>query len=275
VNILEQHGINSSIYKLGNLCKRNHAWNGLSQSLRTIASGNCVECHRIYVQKRREMYNARKVEKYWQDPETARTKNREYRRSNPEKTKAAKKRDYEKHREKRLSATKKWIENNREAIKLRRKAFYDANRKRLLEEAQIYYQKNRQEILRRNDQWRQRNPEKEYIRQRRRHHRKKCVHCVAYTHSDIKQRFLDFNNECAYCGSDRALTRDHFIPVFTGGADVISNIVCACHSCNASKRDNDPHEWYAKQPFYSKMRWRKILKVLGKAQENYTQIPLL
>ncbi len=50
--------------------------------------------------------------------------------------------------------------------------------------------------------------------------------------------------ECAYCGAP-ATTRDHVVPVRRGGTDDPSNIVVACHPCNASKRTRTPEEWLA------------------------------
>lgn len=48
--------------------------------------------------------------------------------------------------------------------------------------------------------------------------------------------------ECVYCGGP-ATTRDHVIPRTRGGSDDASNIVLACHPCNASKGTQTPEEW--------------------------------
>ncbi|WP_223855916.1 HNH endonuclease [Streptomyces toxytricini] len=50
---------------------------------------------------------------------------------------------------------------------------------------------------------------------------------------------------CTYCSSDgtRAEVVDHVEPLEWGGANRISNIVPACRSCNASKRDRTPLQW--------------------------------
>jgi 5-methylcytosine-specific restriction endonuclease McrA len=40
---------------------------------------------------------------------------------------------------------------------------------------------------------------------------------------------------CVYCGSDRDLTGDHLIPISKGGANVRTNTVLACRSCNSRK----------------------------------------
>lgn len=50
---------------------------------------------------------------------------------------------------------------------------------------------------------------------------------------------------CTYCGSMgiSAEVVDHVIPLEQGGADDITNLVPACRSCNASKRERTPEQW--------------------------------
>ncbi|MEU3733039.1 HNH endonuclease signature motif containing protein [Streptomyces sp. NPDC033538] len=50
---------------------------------------------------------------------------------------------------------------------------------------------------------------------------------------------------CTYCGSMavRAEVVDHVEPLEQGGADDITNLVPACRSCNASKKDRTPEQW--------------------------------
>jgi 5-methylcytosine-specific restriction endonuclease McrA len=61
-----------------------------------------------------------------------------------------------------------------------------------------------------------------------------------------------FNNQCAYCGKNSPLTLDHFVPSSKGGPDCLGNLVPACLSCNSSKQDRNPEEWYKSQRFHSK-----------------------
>jgi 5-methylcytosine-specific restriction endonuclease McrA len=58
---------------------------------------------------------------------------------------------------------------------------------------------------------------------------------------------------CVYCGtessekkesSNRAvMSIDHLVPATRGGANAVSNLVCACKLCNAEKNDRTPQEW--------------------------------
>ena len=49
---------------------------------------------------------------------------------------------------------------------------------------------------------------------------------------------------CVYC-FEPAQTHDHVIPRGRTGWDEPSNVVLACISCNASKKDRTPEEWFA------------------------------
>lgn len=51
--------------------------------------------------------------------------------------------------------------------------------------------------------------------------------------------------KCHYCGESfppEELTMDHIIPVARGGRSIRSNVVPACHACNASKKYLTPAE---------------------------------
>jgi hypothetical protein len=52
---------------------------------------------------------------------------------------------------------------------------------------------------------------------------------------------------CAYCGTrprgKRRLTLDHVVPVSSGGASVLGNLVQACFACNIDKRDLHLVDW--------------------------------
>ena len=50
---------------------------------------------------------------------------------------------------------------------------------------------------------------------------------------------------CYWCGDPYANTRDHLTPTSRGGSDDTSNIVLACHSCNARKGAKTEDEFRA------------------------------
>ncbi len=101
------------------------------------------------------------------------------------------------------------------------------------------------------------------------------THLVRLRPGELKHRFAQFGNTCAYCGATGDLHIEHFIPIAKGGPHAIGNIVPACQSCNFSKRDHDPESWYRGQAFFSSARWALILQVLGKTRTPVNQLPLL
>lgn len=86
---------------------------------------------------------------------------------------------------------------------------------------------------------------------------------VQISGKQIKRRFSQFGDVCAYCGCTDDLQIEHVMPISKGGAHVIENIVPACRECNAAKRDHDVEQWFRAQPFFSEVRWRAIRKATG------------
>ena len=50
---------------------------------------------------------------------------------------------------------------------------------------------------------------------------------------------------CSYC-VDEGDQVDHIIPRSQGGSNDLSNLVCACSRCNASKGAKTPWQWHLK-----------------------------
>lgn len=53
----------------------------------------------------------------------------------------------------------------------------------------------------------------------------------------------NFSQLCAYCNKAKPLTRDHYIPMSSGGAHAPWNVVPACKSCNSSKHSKHGPTW--------------------------------
>lgn len=50
---------------------------------------------------------------------------------------------------------------------------------------------------------------------------------------------------CVYCGDKHGpFEVDHVMPRSRGGTNQETNLVCACRTCNRSKKDRTPEEWY-------------------------------
>lgn len=65
--------------------------------------------------------------------------------------------------------------------------------------------------------------------------------------------------ECAYCGGNTDIGKDHVVPVSKDGENNVINVVPACQSCNSSKNTRNVIEWYREQPFYDKKRELEIM----------------
>lgn len=73
----------------------------------------------------------------------------------------------------------------------------------------------------------------------------------------IKEKW---NYECAYCGSEENLTLDHITPRSKGGSERVTNVLCACHSCNQSKGHQMWSDWFLSQDFFDKEKLSKIIE---------------
>ena len=71
---------------------------------------------------------------------------------------------------------------------------------------------------------------------------------------------------CVYCGSTEKMTIDHIIPIDKGGTNDPKNLVTACLSCNASKRNSFFIDWYIK----SKKITRSLIEII--ADMNFDSI---
>jgi 5-methylcytosine-specific restriction endonuclease McrA len=78
----------------------------------------------------------------------------------------------------------------------------------------------------------------------------------------LRQRFNEFGNCCAYCGSGGDMQIEHVEPISEGGAHDIGNIVPSCWPCNANKRTSDMETWFRSQPFFSELRLHRIRQVI-------------
>lgn len=97
----------------------------------------------------------------------------------------------------------------------------------------------------------------------------------AFSHQDWKEVLIYFNGECAYCGCTPRrsvkLTKDHVVPISTGGRTVPSNMVPACSSCNSSKNSEEFKTWFMKQPFFSQERLNRVFKWRAIMKEVYDE----
>ena len=91
----------------------------------------------------------------------------------------------------------------------------------------------------------------------------------------LRARFAQFANRCAYCEATGDLHIEHVVPIAKGGTHALGNIIPACKDCNFSKRDKEVEKWYRQQAFFTEKRWVKICAVIGWGKSSVGQLALL
>jgi len=169
---------------------------------------------------------------------------------------------------------RRYRQQNKEQIALHRKQYLEETKEYWIDYRKRYYAKNKDYIIKRNNKWTKNNPDKQRKYDQARMARKKQLPA---TLTEQQWRIIKdyFNNRCAYCGKELPLQQDHFISLFKGGEYTHNNIIPACISCNASKRERDFKQWYPNQKFYSKKREKAILKFLGYTEHAGQQLALM
>ncbi|MBW4580681.1 MAG: HNH endonuclease [Tildeniella nuda ZEHNDER 1965/U140] len=245
-----------------------------------------------YIDKNLERIKAQQKEYRLANKDKITARSIEYRRKNRERKLEYMRRYYALNKDRINEYSRAYHHRNADRNNAYKKAWHRANRQHVLDQKKLdrklnpqkykekdreRYSKHRETCLARNKAYRQTERGRLVRRQleRKREAVKKGNHSAKYIPEQLLSLRQEFGNLCAYCQSGGAKTMDHFIPVSKGGSDVLSNLLPCCWSCNSSKQDKDPKEWYFSQSFSQKKRWAKILKVLGKTDSNYLVLPLL
>jgi hypothetical protein len=187
--------------------------------------------------------------------------NDKYRRDNIEKVKDCKRKYRDENRENIKKKNAEYRETNRELIRKRARDW--AIKKRDKTYGRKYYLLNKDYISKRNNTYAKENSLKRLIREQRRRAKIKDLP-TGFTEKDWIECLIFFDQECSYCGKKLAtLQQDHFIPVDKGGGYLKENIVPACPSCNASKRNKRFEEWYRTTEDINSLRVYKIYYYLN------------
>ena len=67
------------------------------------------------------------------------------------------------------------------------------------------------------------------------------------THKDVKLVYERFKNRCFNCKSTEHLAIDHHYPLNKGHGLALDNAVLLCRSCNSSKHDKMPEDFYTRK----------------------------
>ena len=146
------------------------------------------------------------------------------------------------YREKTILRSKQWREDNQKYIKKYRKEWLKNNLEDYKEYQRIWKEENPEYDKKQKRKWRktekgkannQRNHAKRQARE------KEIINTLTF--NEWLEILKKYHWKCAYCGKEFDLfnrpERDHIIPISKGGNNIKENIVPACRSCNARKKD--------------------------------------
>jgi 5-methylcytosine-specific restriction endonuclease McrA len=211
------------------------------------------------INQRQKQYRQENAEKEKERIEKWRQENMEkvkqyglqYRKKNKER----KNQQYQDNAEKIKERSRIYYKNNKEKVMQYRKD----NEKTFREKRIKYRQENKEMVYSRTKEWFLKHPNYKRLNEKSRTEQKKIL-TFDYTSQKWGDCKLYFNNRCAYCGDEKPLIQEHFIPLSSGGKYTENNILPACGRCNNKKYNKDFFEWYPEQDFYSKERMYKIME---------------
>lgn len=172
--------------------------------------------------------------------------------------------------------TKLYQIKNKEKVKKYKSNYYNANKLKIKEEHKKYYQDNKENLDKINKEWAKNNKKrsnsikKQYVKNNPEQRKQSIILCSRkrrakkkelnenYTHLDEQYTRNLFNNKCVNCGSTEVLHIDHHYPLSKGYVLTRKNAVILCNSCNSSKGNKLPED------FYDKKTLSKITKLLSK-----------
>lgn len=111
-----------------------------------------------------------------------------------------------------------------------------------------YYRDNRESILVKTQQY-YKTPNGKLSHQQcsRRRRELKKNYDYQFTNDNIQTVYSRFNNQCFNCGLTERLEIDHHYPLSSGHKLTLDNAVLLCKSCNSSKSNKSPEDFYTLQ----------------------------
>lgn len=153
-----------------------------------------------------------------------------------------------KHSEERCKAQRIWAKNNPDKVKAYNEQYgpkyYEAN-KTAIREAQAEYRANNLDAIRLQQREYQKLNLHKFRESSRRRRALKAGVKEHYTAMDAAITLQWFGDQCANCGSTDSLCIDHHLPLSRGNALSLANAVVLCTTCNCSKGNKDPKDFYS------------------------------
>lgn len=221
-------------------------------------SARCKGCDRKYRIENKARIAEAKRDWEARNRERVRKRKREYAEKHREYLRKYRAEYYQKNKNGKI---RDYRSENREYILHQRSEYRERNRHLLRDKAKRYYREKGDEIKARKKEYVKSNLDK-YRRYAQERKARLAGLDTGLSEEDWESCKKDFSHKCAYCGKEKKLSQEHFIPLSKGGEYTHNNIIPACKSCNSSKHNKSFFEWFPEQPFYSKQREERILRYL-------------
>lgn len=125
------------------------------------------------------------------------------------------------------------------------KRYYNNNKEKVLKRCKEWYYNNKEFDIQRKREWYLKNPEKGRLNARKGSRKRRAIkrNITENYNSETMTKVL-FDNRCFKCLSNTNLEIDHHYPLSKGFKLAEDNAVLLCKSCNTSKGNKMPEEFY-------------------------------
>jgi hypothetical protein len=139
---------------------------------------------------------------------------------------------------------KNWSKDNKGNLRQYHRVWAKENRDIVRKNWSKWHENNREHWNQYQSDRSKKNPEQKNLYTRARYALKKNS-AGSHTVSQLKEIRARQNNKCNYCGSDATKGHiDHIIPLTRCGTNYASNLQLLCVSCNTSKSNKMPWEYF-------------------------------
>jgi len=145
---------------------------------------------------------------------------------------------------------KKYRENNKKQIAISKAKWACKNKIRIKLNHKLWRDNNKKHLHIWNKKYKQKNLNRFKANSRRRARKRRAIKLEINENFTIAQEkiiYMAFNNKCFNCGSTEYMHIDHHRPLSKLNPLTVNNAVLLCRTCNLSKGDKDPEEFYGEE----------------------------
>ena len=145
------------------------------------------------------------------------------------------------HREERIEKSRGYRAAHREELNAKNREAYAKKREDIRARARQRHASDPEKRRRVARRYHANNPERNRLDVARRRSLKAGAPVVDLSLEQWQEIKAHYGHRCVYCGRKmKRLEQEHITALSKGGSDTVANVVPACRSCNAKKRDKAP-----------------------------------